>query len=232
MNDNTRIHLKVEISQLDDVINKEENSFIEEALRELQSEMIELVEKYGADSLRYFLVREVPSGEDGNFSEEALVNRINSELADTLGNLVSRVLAFVEQNFDGKVPEGVEKDELIDTAIEVSKSADQNMEKYMLHMAMNDIWHLIAEANKYINEKKPWEIKDEKELRKIIYNLLETLRMISILLHSFIPDSADKIAEQLGIEKKYRFEDIKWGVLKKGTEIKKGKILFEKIREN
>jgi len=190
----------------------------------------ELVEKYGADPLRYFLIREIPSGEDGNFSEEALINRINSELADTLGNLVSRVLAFVEKNFDSKVPEPVEKDELIDLAIKIAESADKNMENFQLHMALNDVWQLIAEANKYINEKKPWEIKDRKKLGGIIYNLLEVLRITSILLHAFIPETAEKIAEQLGIEKKFLFDDIKWGVLKSGIQIKKGKILFKKIK--
>ena len=105
------------------------------------------------------------------------------------------------------------------------------MGKYVLHMAMNDVWHLIGEANKYINEKKPWEVKDKKQLANIIYNLLETLRMISILLHAFIPETAEKITEQLGIEKKFLLEDIKFGVLEPGTEIKKGKILFEKIKE-
>ncbi len=190
----------------------------------------ELVERYGVDPVRYFLIREIPSGEDGNFSEEALINRINSELADTLGNLVSRVLAFVEQRFDGKVPERGEKDELIEIAIKAAESADKSMENYMLHIAMNDIWFLISEANKYINEKKPWEVKDKEELGGIVYNLLETLRIISILLHPFVPETAEKIAEQLGTEKKFLFKDIKFGLLKPGTKVKKGKILFEKIK--
>jgi methionyl-tRNA synthetase len=190
----------------------------------------ELVDKYGADSLRYFLMREIPFGEDGDFSEEALINRHNSELADALGNLVNRVLVLVEKNFDGLVPEPFEDDKLKTIALNTSKAVDNSMDEFQFHNVLNDIFYFVNEANKYINENKPWEIKDRRKLGGILYNLLESLRFISILLYPFTPETSEKIARQLGLEPKFSFNDLKWGVLKPRTKIKRDKILFEKIK--
>ena len=191
---------------------------------------VEIVEKYGADTLRYFLMREIPFGDDGDFSEESLVNRHNSELADTLGNLVNRVLVLVEKNFDGAVPETGERDKLSELAIETPEKVKASIENYQFHNALNDIWHLISEANKYINENKVWEIKDKKKLGGILYNLLETLRFVSILTYPFIPETAGKIMEQIGLEKKFSYNDLKWGLLKEGIKIRRGEVLFKKIK--
>jgi len=188
-----------------------------------------LSEKYGTDALRYFLIREIPTGLDGEFSEEALIQRINSELADALGNLVNRVLVLTEKKFNGFVPKPYGKSKLIDLALNVKKGVKSSLEKFQFHNALNDIWHLVNESNKYINETKPWQIKDEKELGGILYNLLETLRFISILLYPFMPSTAEKIFEQIGSEKKFSFDDLKWGHLKAGTKIKRGEILFKKV---
>jgi methionyl-tRNA synthetase len=189
----------------------------------------QLADKYGADALRYFLLREIPLGEDGDFSEDALVQRINSELADSLGNLVNRVLVLVEKNFDGYVPKPNGED-LKKTAVSVSKAVENSMNEFQFHNALNDIFYLVNESNKYINEKKPWEIKSRNELCGILYNLLESLRFIAILLHPFIPETSEKIFDQLGLEKKFLFSDLEWGKLKPQTKIKRGKILFEKIK--
>jgi len=188
-----------------------------------------IVEKYGADAFRYFLMREIPFGQDGDFSEKALLNRYNSELADQLGNLLNRVLVLVEKNFDGIVPKPLESSKLAKLALNIPKAVDDSMESFQFHNALNDIFYFVSEANKYINETKPWEIKDKGKLGGILYELLEVLRFLSILLYPFIPETSEKIIEQLGLEKKFSFEDLKWGVLKPGTKIKRGEILFKKI---
>jgi methionyl-tRNA synthetase len=189
-----------------------------------------LVEKYGADALRYFLLREIPSGEDGDFSEEALVNRINSELADDLGNLVNRVLVLVERNFDGIIPIPYGGGRLKKVSLSVLKAVRSSMERFQFHNALNDIWYLINEANRYINETKPWEIKDKSELGGVLYELLETLRFIAVLLYPFMPITAEKIMEQLGLEKRFLIDDLKWGRLKSGKKVRRGEILFKKIK--
>ena len=189
-----------------------------------------IIEKYGIDAFRYYLFRETPFGEDGDFLEEALVQRINSELADALGNLVNRVLVLVEKNFDGLVPEPYEEDKLKTLALNTSKAVDNSMDEFQFHNVLNDIFYFVNETNKYINENKPWEIKDRKKLGGILYNLLESLRFISILLYPFMPETAEKIAKQLGLEPKFSFNDLKWGILKPRTRIKRDKILFEKIK--
>jgi methionyl-tRNA synthetase len=191
---------------------------------------VALTEKYGADSIRYFLMREIPFGQDGDFSEEALKNRHNSELADSLGNLVNRVLVLLEKNFDGVVPEPTKKDKLSELAIETPDKVKSSIESFQFHNALNDIWYLISEANKYINDNKVWEIRDKKKLGGILYNLLETLRFVSILTYPFIPETAEKITEQLGLEKKFLYEDLKWGKLEKGIKTRRGEVLFKKIK--
>jgi methionyl-tRNA synthetase len=191
---------------------------------------IELSKKYTADALRYFLMREIPLGEDGNYSEEALINRYNSELADSLGNLVNRILVLVEKNFEGLVPTPHEEDKLSKLALNICKAVDVSMEELQLHNALNDIFYVVNESNKYINDKKPWEIKDKTELGGVLYELLETLRFLAILLHPFIPETSEKIFDQIGLEKKFSFNDLKWGKLKPGTKTRRGKILFEKIK--
>ena len=187
-------------------------------------------EKYGLDALRYYLFRDTPFGEDGDFSEKALISRYNSELADSLGNLVNRVLVLIEKNFDGLVPEAEKKDILSELSIETAKKVDTSLDEFQFNIALNDIFYLIGEANKYINENKLWEIKDKKKLGGLLYNLLETLRISSILLYPFMPETCEKINEQLGLEKKFSSNDLKWGLLKSGIKTKRGKVLFQKIK--
>jgi len=199
--------------------------------RGLMIDPVEISKKYTADALRYFLMREIPLGEDGNYSEEALASRYNSELADSLGNLVNRVLVLVEKNFEGFVPKPHEENKLSKLSLNICKAVENSMEELQFHNALNDIFYLVNESNKYINEKKPWEIKDKIELGGILYELLETLRFLGILLQPFMPEASERIFEQLGLEKKFSFNDLKWGKLKAGTKIKRGKVLFEKIKD-
>ncbi|MEK6952779.1 MAG: class I tRNA ligase family protein [Nanoarchaeota archaeon] len=180
---------------------------------------IELAKTYGTDPLRYFLIREIPFGQDGDFSEEALKDRLNNELANDLGNLVSRSLTMVEKYFDGKIPNG--KNEL---KFDIDK-IEKLMENYELTTALAEIWKLVQEINRYINKEKPWE--NEKNRETVLYGVLDSLRIVSILLYSFIPESCKKISKQIGF-KIESLNDCKVNLLKKG-KIKKGEILFKKV---
>ncbi|MGC8993593.1 MAG: methionine--tRNA ligase, partial [Candidatus Aenigmatarchaeota archaeon] len=182
---------------------------------------IELAKKYPLDAIRYFLIRQVPFGEDGDFSEEALIERINNELANDLGNLVNRVLSLAER-FKGEIKGKPELDERLKL-----KEIDEYMENFRVDLALNEIWNFVRECNKYINEKEVWKLKGE-ELSNALYNLLESLRIISILLYPFLPETSEKIRKQLGIEEKQTIEDCKFKEWK--WKPKKGEILFKKIK--
>jgi len=186
--------------------------------------------KYGLDALRYYLFRDTPFGEDGDFSEKVLKSRYNSELADSLGNLVNRVLVLVEKNFGGLVPESIGEDNLSELAVSTAKKVDSSLNDFHFNVALNDIFYLINEANKYINENKLWEIEDKKKLGGLLYNLLETLRFSAILLYPFMPETSEKIFGQLGLEKKFSFEDLKWGGISPLKKISRGEVLFKKIK--
>ena len=188
----------------------------------------EQLKKYGADPFRYFLLRELPATNDGDYSEEMLINKINSNLAGDLGNLVYRVLTLTEKNFDGKVPP-VAKGKLAEIAHGIEERVSKSLEVYDFQGALDEVWKLIRASNQYINETEPWKIQDKKELEKIIYELLEALRIIGIVINPFLPGSSVKILEQLGLEGEFDFSNIKWGGLEEGTQVKKGEVLFQKV---
>lgn len=188
---------------------------------------IELAQNYGADSLRYFLLREIPFGEDGDFSEVKMVERHNQELANDLGNLLRRTTVLIEKNFSGKISaEG--KDELC-KKLNIKK-IEECINKLELHNALSELWKFVNECNKYINDKEPWNVKNEKKLKNILYNLVEALRFIAIILKSFMPSTSEEIAQQLGIKnfEKQMLKDLKYGKTKYST-LGKTKVLFEKI---
>ncbi len=185
---------------------------------------VESVNKYGADTVRYLFAREIPMGEDGDFSEQALKDRLNNELANDLGNLLSRVVTLVEKSFSGQIPAGK-----ADTQIQKSlnlKKIESYMERFELHNALAEIWGFIRACNRYINEKEPWKQKGE-ELGNTLYNLLEALRIITILIGPFIPDTADKINKQLGT-KAGMLKDCKFKPF--NGRPKKGEHLFTKVK--
>ena len=180
---------------------------------------VEIAEKYSADALRYFLVREMPLGDDGDFSEKSLIARINGELVADLGNLVYRVVTLAEK-FDGKIEGEPELEKNLDL-----KKIDDLMEKFDLFNALNEIWKFVRAANKYINEKEVWKLKD-KELANALYNLLEACRIIAILIYPFMPSTAEKINEQLGV-KLGSLKDCKFKKFE--GKVKKGEYLFKKV---
>jgi len=186
-----------------------------------------LIKEYPSDSVRYFLIREIPFGADGSFSMKALRDRHNNELVNDLGNLQSRTLAMIAQYRNGRIPKS-SKNELPKKLN--FKKIQFAMAKYELHTALAEIWKFINLCNKYINARKPWELAKGKseELDVVLYNLAESLRILSILLEPFIPDTTEKIRASLGLKKKETFKDLKFGILGNNS-IKREGHLFTKI---
>ena len=180
-----------------------------------------LVKTYGADPVRYFLMRHIPFGQDGDFSEEALKNRLNNELANELGNLVSRTLSLAEKNFKSV------KKQKIELKFELEK-IEKLVDNFELDKSLAEIFKFIQSCNQYINKNKVWELKGKNQEVKI-YNLLEALRVISILINPFMPETSEKINEQLKV-KLGKLKDCKLGIVKEYKVNRKG-VLFKKIEE-
>lgn len=201
-----------------------------------------LGERYGADAIRYHILREMALGADSSFSNEIMINRINSDLANGLGNLVSRTVAMADKYFGGTLPADREAGdfdaELIAEAEELRAKVDEFMDKTQINNALAEIFKVVSRANKYIDETAPWVLgKDESKkarLATVLYNLLETIRIVSTLLSNFMPTTMPKVWEQIGAaEGDITYENAgKFGVLPADVTVHRGEIIFPRIDVN
>ena len=198
-----------------------------------------LIEEFGVDPIRYFLMREVSFGQDGNFSRKALIERTNADLANDLGNLLNRTLSMLNRYFNGVVPEpatnATDVDQaLIDYANSLGGVVDTCLKEFKLNEALIKIWQLVGKANKYVDERAPWnlaKLEDTNELRSVMYNLVETLRIVALLIKPFLPETGERMWVQLGLTDldSKGLGDARWGRLPVGTQTTKGDPIFPRL---
>lgn len=196
----------------------------------------DMVKKYGLDQFRYFLLREVPFGQDGDFSEDAFVRRINNDLADELGNLLNRVVGMAKRYYGGKLPERPSKtvfEELAIKARTLPEEVDRRLKEFAFSRALSSIWDFIRFMNRLIDHTKPWELRkagQEEDISALLHGLVDGLRIVSWLLDGFMPDTSAEIRAQIGdhSENESWNDRIAWGRSKVGMTLTRRRLLFVK----
>ena len=200
---------------------------------------VQLIETYGLDQVRYFLMREVPFGNDGDFSKSGMINRINSDLANDLGNLCQRVLSFVYKNCNATVPKNMgftpDDSKLITHAYEILPKLREDYNSQLFNVALERVWGLVAASNKYTDEQAPWKLRkaDPDRMHTVLYTLLETIRCIGVLLQPIMPGSSEKILNQLAVDTSKRsFAALNSNDrLEAGTSLQKPNPIFPRFEE-
>jgi methionyl-tRNA synthetase len=200
----------------------------------------QVVEEFGADVFRYFLMREIPFGQDGDFSKNSIIARVNGELANGLGNLVSRTLGMIEKYFEGIVPQpGELRDEdksLRTKALSSVELVEKEMDDIAFHKALVSLWDFIGDVNRYVDESAPWILakeKNEERLGTVLWTIVQAIGVVTILIYPFMPESAEKIWERLGssqpLNSKLLSDAKEWGIVKSGQTVEKGQSLFPRF---
>jgi methionyl-tRNA synthetase len=203
-----------------------------------------MVDRFGTDAFRYFLLREVPFGQDGDFSESALVARINSDLANGLGNLLSRTLTLIERSSGGVIPNVPAplssdiEERLTKAGVEAFSRADSDIDELAFSRALEQIWQLVRAADQYLETHAPWTLAKDPDnrtlLERVLYRAADSLRLLAIAIYPFMPSTAEAINQQLGINFNFRgpisFSDMQWNRLPPGTKVQKATALFPRIQ--
>ena len=194
-----------------------------------------LVDTYGIDQVRYFLLKEIPFGQDGNFSEELLVNRINSDLANDFGNLVQRVLTMIQKYNSGNIPKYDNLNENDLSLIELPKKIydinNVQMNNYQFNIILENIWKIIRSANSYVDNNEPWNLhknNNSKRLNNVLYTLVNTIYKVTILLQPFLPESSKKIFHLLKQKEEISFSEIKNNI-KEGVKLEISQPIFPRF---